>query len=884
MSLKHTYILLIFAFLFVACRQTKYVPEGRYLLKKNHITQKGDKVDSDDLTEILRQQPNFKSFGVKWKLLVFNAVDSAKVANKRIRKNQELRAENAKRIKKQERINAKRIEKAKANGDRLYTEKIIPLKDTVNPRKFLREWLKYNVGSPPVIFDSIPYEKSIEQLSAFLKKKGYYYNEVQGAVKYKKNQKAVVSYSVVTGGRYMIDSLSIDCPNASIAGSFAKFLKSKETHPFVGQPFDTDELDDLRSAIARHLRDDTFFGFSASHIIYEADTNKADLSVDLKIIFQDRMIRSEQNRDSLVAVQHRSTNVRNVYFHISDTTQFEGNFVQTMKGMELEPFNGPFVNTMDTLVYNEIIDKETGELDKKRRATFTYNGELFLRPGVLELQNYLEESNHYKEKYLERSYNRLLQLGLFQTIKTELIEVPGTGLVDVHYYLIPAKAQSFGIEPKATNSNGFLGVAASLNYTHRNLFHGGEKLTLSFSGGFESQPPIFDETVDGQAIQTAGRSFNTFEVGPSLKLELPGLFPMSVTKLSKRHRPKTLVSAAYNYQSRDVFKRGTFQMNYLWQMYVGKTQIFSAGLPGMSVMKFVSIDKSASFTQAIDNLNDLFLRNAYSNQFIWQDWKFTFEYNNKDRDEKKRNTRLYFNSSFDPAGNLLSLFKDYQDTLTNGQHTIFGVGYSQFARLDNELIVSEPIGKGRSFNLHLNIGGGLPYGNSTTSLPYDYSFFSGGANDNRGWKARALGPGAYKYYLDTNRTATQIGDVRIGGSFEYRFEFSSFVKGALFTDAGNIWLMENDVNRPGGQISKDWYKQIAVATGFGLRFDFDFFIVRVDLGIPLRNPALPTGAQWIFQSRQPYYDEGYATFGPTYPSILPLPFTPQLHFGIGYPF
>ena len=152
----------------------------------------------------------------------------------------------------------------------------------------------------------------------------------------------------------------------------------------------------------------------------------------------------------------------------------------------------------------------------------------------------------------------------------------------------------------------------------------------------------------------------------------------------------------------------------------------------------------------------------------------------------------------------------------------------------------------------MNAGGGIPYGNSTRSLPYDYSFFAGGANDNRGWKARALGPGDYKYYLDTNRTATQVGDIRIGGSAEYRFGITEALKGALFVDAGNIWTVAEDTNRVGGQFTKDWYKQFGVAAGFGLRFDLGFFVIRVDLGIPLRNPALPEGAQWIFQSRAAY--------------------------------
>jgi outer membrane protein assembly factor BamA len=354
--------------------------------------------------------------------------------------------------------------------------------------------------------------------------------------------------------------------------------------------------------------------------------------------------------------------------------------------------------------------------------------------------------------------------------------------------------------------------------------------------------------------------------------------------MSKRQRPRTVISTAYNFQSRNDFKRHIFQLNYLWRFYVGKTQIFQVGLPGMSIIKFVRINNEPDFQAKLDQLNDLFLKNAYSNQFIWQDWKLTFEYNNKDRDDKKSKFSLYVNSTIDPAGNTLSLFKNIQDTLSNGQHTIFGVGYSQFLRMDNDVIMSNPLGKKKSIHARLQFGVGKPYGNSSTSLPYDYSFFAGGANDNRGWRARALGPGSYKYYLDPDRTATQIGDIRIGTSAEFRFSFGPLLKGAVFVDAGNVWTFNEDGNRPGSRFSTNWYREIAVSSGIGLRMDLDFFILRLDLGLPLTNPALPQGEKWIFQSKDQFYQECFDKFGVNYEVYVPNPFTPNIHFGIGYPF
>ena len=374
--------------------------------------------------------------------------------------------------------------------------------------------------------------------------------------------------------------------------------------------------------------------------------------------------------------------------------------------------------------------------------------------------------------------------------------------------------------------------------------------------------------------------------------DVPGLFPTKVTALSKRHRPRTVVSAAYNYQRRDEFNRQTFQANYLWKMYVDKTQIFQYGLPVVSQIKYVNIDNSPDFQQQIDNQNDLFLRNSYSDQFIWQDWKFIFEYKNVNKNgfDANRNAYIYYNGSFDAAGNFLSLFQSAQDTNVNGRHQIFGVPYSRFLRIDNDLIISKAINKKSSGHFRLLAGGGLPNGNKETSLPFDYSFFGGGSNDNRGWSARSLGPGSYKYMLDTNRTLTQIGDIRLSGSAEYRFDLGKALRGAVFLDAGNIWTVKEDVNRPGSQFSKNWYQEIAYSAGVGLRLDLDYFIIRVDVGIPINSVSLPKASQWIWQPRDAMVDELVNFYGQTtYDRLItegkiPKPFKAEWHFGIGYPF
>ncbi|NRA12488.1 MAG: hypothetical protein HRT57_11095, partial [Crocinitomicaceae bacterium] len=697
---KLTYILPVFILMLLACNQTKYVQDGDYLLKKNDIKQAGDKLDKYDLNSIVRQQPNYKRFGFKWKLMAFNSIDSTKVANKRLRKDINLRQKNKKRKTDEMAINAERIEKAKAKGLDVYTHKTKKLKDTITPKRFLREWYKYKVGETPVVFDSLLYNKTIEQLNAYLKSKGYYYGSAGGFVDYKKSGKCNVTYHVKSGKRYFIDSAYYVCKNEEVEEAYKAFLRIQHDEPLINQPFDTDMLDDYRDRVARFMRDSSFYGYSSNHITYTADTSKTDLKVKVGIVFGDRTIRSAEIRDSLISVPHTKTFVREVYFHISDTMKYEGDFAALMKSLDLKLYEGSFFRTVDSLVFNHVELNKSKEFDPSRSAIFKFNGKSIVKPRILEMQNFLEKGKQYKEKYAENSYGSLLRMGLFKAIKTELIEVPDTNLIEVHYYLAPTKRQSYSFQPRATNSNGFLGVSASVSYTNRNLFHGAERLTLSFSGGFESQPAVFQET-DGVLVQTSARSFNTLEFGPSAKLQLPGLFPLRMSRISKKRRPETVISAAYNYQKREDFVRGTFQMNYLWKFIVSKTSLFEIGLPGASVVKFVNIKKSDEFATKLDDLGDLFLINAYSNQFVWQDWRFRYEYNIKEKPNRKGNSQVYFSTVFDPAGNVLSLFSKFQDTIENGQSALQGVAYAQFARLDNELIFSKPFGKERSVNMTL---------------------------------------------------------------------------------------------------------------------------------------------------------------------------------------
>lgn len=877
-------------FLLFSCNLTKHVPEGKYLVNKNEITFLDEKLDAEGVNLIIRQQTNKKAFGIRLKLYLYNSIDSTKVAASQLKRYNKLQVKNKKRRDRINRINDKRIAKARKKNSEYYIEKVLT-KDTINPKSSLREWLKYKKGEAPVIYDSALHRKTVDQMKIYLTNKGYYYGTVTS--RYEDNvrnpKKRNVFYEIASGKPYIIDSILVECANPQVLGQYNKFAKDNNYPQLKGERLDSDVLDEYRNHIAKYMKDHSIFAFSPSSIVFVADSSKSEFKSNLKIIFSDRQI---AGKDTVYTVPYRTMHVGEVHFHILDTIYYKGNYKKRILEKKLDiPESNDVILALDTIYYRQIlytskekkqrnIPKSVDSLNPWRFAHVYYNLKPTVRPEILELQNYLESQNAYKEYYIDRSYNRMMQLDVFQAIKLDVKENERRDSVTVNYYLIPAAKQSFNFEPRFTNSNGFLGLAASVNYNNKNIFRGSEKLTISVSGGFESQPPVFDKNLDGTPIKKAGRSFNTFEIGPSVKFDIPGLFPMKATSLSKRHRPRTVLSTAYNYQKRDDFVRSVFQLNYLWKFYPDKKQVFQIGFPAGAI-KFVSIDKDSVFEARLNSSNDLFLKNSYSNQFIWEDFKFLYEYNNKA--DKKGKANILFNASINNAGWLLSLLsvKNVNDL---GQHTAFGVGFSRFLRFDTDFIYGYPLGKKMSVHARSAMGLGIPMGNNTISLPYDYSFFAGGSNDNRGWRARALGPGSYKYYLDTGRTATQIGDIRLGGFAELRYSLSATFKTAIFLDAGNIWTYNNDEKRDGGQFSGKFYKEIALSTGIGLRMDLSFFIIRLDLGIPLTNPALPIGSRWIFQSRQAYHDEGLQKFGIEYKKLMPKPFIPVLAFGIGYPF
>lgn len=359
-----------FIVLIVGCslKVTRYVPEGRYLLKDNKVTIKGESLDESAVKRVIRQQPNIKSIkklNLKIRLVAYNSIRPEKAEKSRLKRLNKFRRKNAKRLQKQYRINERKKQKARDKGKTTYFERTLHLKDTVTPRLTIRERIKYKFGEAPVIADSFLFEKSKEQLKVYLHQKGYYYDTVTAVMdtlKGGKKQKIIARYSLITGPRYYIDSFHVISSNSEVTNAFTKFLKKirdksdfnehfyeyQKNQKAFRIPFDKDKLNDYRSVIAKFMRDESLYGFSPQHISFVADTNKNDMSVSLDIIFSDRLVEKPEYPDSLVAVRHTSTTVKAVYFHICDTNLFDGNFKYVADSLSLQWKANDFLPTLDT--------------------------------------------------------------------------------------------------------------------------------------------------------------------------------------------------------------------------------------------------------------------------------------------------------------------------------------------------------------------------------------------------------------------------------------------------------------------------------------------------------------------------------------------------------
>ena len=664
-----------------------------------------------------------------------------------------------------------------------------------------------------------------------------------------------------------------------------------------GALLDHDELDAEREKLSKTCRDEGFFNFSKNYIYFEIDTIGKNHSADVTIKIIDPT--SKDAEGNTVVGRHLNYKVKNVtyYVHNADSISFKDYKAYTERARELghsvSKNNYPL---LDTLHYVDTALKKQYFLFGKTdtiiyRGTFIYNEELPVSPFLIDQQNFLEitdggDNGWYKEYYVERSYSRMLGLDIFGSITPDVSYDYSPQRVNISYDLTPAAKQHFMIKPNATNSNGYFGIASTINYTNKNIFGGAEKLRFTLTAGGESQPPVFDRTTDGGVTQTSGRQINTLEIYPKLSLETPRLIPLSkkVQKtMSKRLYPNTIFDLGYNFQKRTDFTRNLTEFSYSWKFHEGKTKVHRIKWQSINFIKLV---KSENFETLLAELDDPFLINSYNDHFS-NKFEYVFNFNNQEEQAKKGvHHHEYFNAVASTSGFIFDRIGiGVNDLNADSLRQFLGVPFTQFLRLDMDFRVYQDLFKNSSLAYRVLTGVGYAYGNSP-SLPYEEGFFGGGSNDIRGWAARTMAPGGTQAWRDTSSTNTQIGDMRLEMNLEYRFQFSSVVKSAFFVDAGNVWKVKNDQisgENDLGVFTGNFLNQVAVGAGLGFRLDFEILILRLDFAVPVHNPYMFEGERWIWEPRTQYRAELDMLPEP-YVNTLTNPFAMRLNIGIGYPF
>lgn len=682
-----------------------------------------------------------------------------------------------------------------------------------------KKWVVKRLGERPALYDSIAAGQAASNMERYLFNKGYLNSAVEFDKKPNKSSKKKVSvhYRVKPRELAFFGNITYEIEDSVIAALVKE--DSAITEKSHTAPFDMDVLLKERNRINEVLINNGYYRFSKQYVRFELDTARNATAIDAYI-----RILPPENQE-----RHQQYHIRNVYI-VPD-------FDETSK-----------LKSYDTLNYQgiDILHK-----DLRYNPQSLTNG-VFLREGEL-----------YKRSNYQLTINRLTNLRVFRFVNVELKPVKDSAqhALDVVVKLMPAKQREMSMNINATTSSYyFLGSEAGINYTNKNLFQYTDVFSLGLNGG-----------VEANSDSARALYLNTVEFNANVDFYFPTMInPLGIKIDQKRYNPRTILSARYEYFRRVRYytlNSTNFSYNYEW---VQSARIRHVLTP--LVINFVRVtDTTQAFSETVEQ-NPL-LRQSFQDQLIIGS-RYSFIYSTQ---SSNKPYFWYFRGNMDAAGNLL--YASYQiadGSTTNGQpHAIFGRPFSQFIRPDLELRHYRNYSSDRVLASRFLVGVGIPFGNSSV-LPYIKQFVIGGSNSIRAFRVRELGPGR----TGSSSTAgfnDRTGDMKIEANVEYRFPIYDIFKGGIFVDAGNIWLLEDGENARSDKVFyfDRFYKDLGIGTGAGLRVDFSFFVLRLDLGIPVRVPYDNTDNGWRIKT----FVNDFSPFnGPWRRDHL------RLNLAIGYPF
>jgi len=665
--------------------------------------------------------------------------------------------------------------------------------------KGLKYWLKYKFGEEPVLLGDVDREFNKDIIVNYSENKGYF----NAKAKYdtvSKNKKAQVIYTLNPGARYLISNVNFP-QDSTLINSEIQNLKAK-TLLKTGNPFDLDVIKNERQRIDDGLKDKGFYYFSPDNIIVQADST----------------VTKEPKVELIVKLKDNTPKLATEQFTIDKVVVFPNyNLRDAKKGKYNIPMNP------DSLKGYEYNDIYVVDPDKK------------FKPRIFDRALYFNKGDIYNRKDHNLSLNRLISLGVFKFVKNDFVVSDSLNhKFDAYYVLTPRELQSLRLEALGrTNSANYAGSELNLNWTQRNFFRGAEQFKASVYGAFDVQ------------IGGPEDAENIFRAGTNVQLSIPRIVAPFRFNSSSAFVPRTNIKLGYEFQNRTtLYSLNTFNASfgYQWKENVRKEH-------ELNVID-VSLIRPADITEKFvtKSQGNPYLQRITEQQLIFGP---TYSYTYSTTMLPRKNT-FYYKGMLDLAGNITGLVTG-SNAKEGKEKTIFGVPFSQYAKIENDVRFYHKFSEKTSFASRFIAGAAIPYGNSE-HIPFSRQFFVGGSNSIRAFRARTLGPGSYDPRGEDNSRAVfdQSGDVKLELNAEYRANLYKFLNVAAFVDAGNIWLINDDIDdegvntRPGGKFSKEFLSEIAVGAGVGLRLDFSILVLRLDLAMPLRVPYYEKGDRWAF--------------------------------------
>lgn len=658
-----------------------------------------------------------------------------------------------------------------------------------NPKKekSIAGKLKYKFGEPPVLLNQVNLDNNIAILNNYLENNGFFYAEIDADTTIK-SKKARAIYNINVGKPYVIDTVVYETDESFIGLS----VQQAEYGSILkkGDKFNLENIKLERERIDAYLKQNGFFFFNSEYLTIDVDSTLGNRK--LKYLLK-----------------------------IKPTTPTEAKQMYTIKDTYV--FSDYRLNAgySDTSTRNAVLHEGITIIDRTKNY----------KPRLFDQALQFESGDIYSRNEHNLSLNRLINLGIFKFVKNRFVidSNYSQARLNTFYYLTPLPKKSLRLElTGTTKSNNLVGSQASVSWRNRNTFKGGELFTVSALGGAEVQ---YGSRLKG---------YNTYRGGLETSLSIPR-FIVPFVKINSigSFIPKTKILLAYDFLRKEkLYTLNSFRTSYgyNWKENIYKEHQFNP----ISINYVLPSKVSEEYQNAADT-NYTFRKNIERQFILGTTYNYTY---NQSVDGYKTNT-FYFSGTIDLSGNLFGALFGKNNSFEN-PHTVFGNAYAQYVKMETDFRYYRKLSTNTILANRIILGGSIPYGNSR-EVPFIKQFFIGGNNSIRAFRTRSIGPGTYN---GTNYIffPDQSGDIKLELNTELRAKLFSVIHGAIFLDAGNIWLYRENPEKPGAHFTKNFMNELAVGTGVGLRIDVSILVLRLDIAFPLRKPWLDKDKRWVFDS------------------------------------